>query len=89
MESEYAQEFQACRAEYERARQGWRVRPSPGGEAIAAATEDGMFLPMARVCDGQLSFICRNDAVPSQGTVIGLAAPSVQKDLDRALEQAE
>jgi len=70
-------------------RQGWRVRHSPASEPIAAATEDGLFLPMARVFDGQLSFICRNDAVPSQGTVIGLAAPSVQEDLDQALEQTE
>ena len=73
----------------ERTRQGWRVRPSPTGEPISAATEAGLFLPMARVFGGQLSFICRNDPVPSQGTVIGLAAPSVQKDLERALEQAE
>ena len=73
----------------ERTRQGWRVRSSPGGEPIAAATEGGLYLPMARVFEGQLSFICRNDPVPSQGTVIGLAAPSVQKDLDLAMETAE
>jgi NhaP-type Na+/H+ or K+/H+ antiporter len=70
----------------ERTRQGWRVRSSPAGEPIAAAAEGGLFLPMARVFQGQLSFICRNDPVPTQGTVIGLAAPSVQKDLDRALD---
>jgi NhaP-type Na+/H+ or K+/H+ antiporter len=70
----------------ERTRQGWRVRSSPADEAIAAATEGGLFVPIARVFEGQLSFVCRNDGVPSQGTVIGLAAPSVQKDLDRELE---
>ncbi len=73
----------------ERTRQGWRVRAADAGESIAAATEGGMFLPLARVYEGQLSFICRNDAVPTQGTVIGLAAPSVQKELDRALEPTE
>ena len=73
----------------ERTRQGWRVRSSPAGEPIAAATEDQLFLPMARVFQGQLSFICRNDPVPTQGTVIGLAAPSVQKDLDRALSSTD
>ncbi len=73
----------------ERTRQGWRVRSSTAGEPIAAATESGLFLPMARVFQGQLSFICRNDPVPAQGTVIGLAAPSVQKDLDRAVSSAD
>jgi NhaP-type Na+/H+ or K+/H+ antiporter len=73
----------------ERTRQGWRVRSSAGGGAIAAATEGDLFLPMARVFDGQLSFICRNDPVPSQGTVIGLASPALQKELDQALEQSE
>ena len=43
----------------ERARQGWRVRPAPAGGSIAATTEGGNFLPMARVFEGQLSFICK------------------------------
>jgi NhaP-type Na+/H+ or K+/H+ antiporter len=73
----------------ERARQGWRVRSSPAGSAITAATEGGQFVPIARVFEGQLAFICRNDPVPTQGTVIGLAAPSMQKELDQALEAAE
>ena len=47
-------------------------------------TEGGLFIPLARVFEGQLAFICRNDPVPTQGTVIGLAAPSVQKELDDA-----
>ena len=72
----------------ERARQGWRVRSTGADESIAAATEGGMFIPLARVFEGQLSFICRNDPVPTQGTVIGLAAPSVQKELDRDTVEA-
>jgi NhaP-type Na+/H+ or K+/H+ antiporter len=73
----------------ERTRQGWRIRSAPAGEAIAASAEGGMFLPIARVLDGQMGFICRNDPVPSQGTVIGLAAPSVQQELDRETAEAE
>lgn len=72
----------------ERTRQGWRVRTSPASGSIAAATEGGLFMPMARVFDGQLSFICRNDPVPEQGSVIGLASPSIQEELDRAIEGA-
>ena len=66
----------------ERARQGWRVRSAPATPSIDAMAEGGLYIPLARVFDGQLSFICRNDPVPTQGTVIGLAAPSVQKELD-------
>ncbi|MGA1051629.1 MAG: cation:proton antiporter [Ilumatobacteraceae bacterium] len=66
----------------EQTRQGWRIRPAPAGSSIAAATEAGTFIPIARVFDGQLAFVCRNDAVPTQGTVIGLAAPSLQQELD-------
>ena len=68
----------------ERARQGWRVRAAAAAPSIDAMTEGGLYIPMARVFEGQLSFICRNDPVPTQGTVIGLAAPSVQKELDDA-----
>jgi NhaP-type Na+/H+ or K+/H+ antiporter len=70
----------------ERSRQGWRVRSAPAAPSLVAAAEDHQFVPMARVLDGQLAFICRNDPVPSQGTVIGLAAPAVQQELDRATE---
>lgn len=66
----------------ERTRQGWRVRSATANPSIAAMTEGGLFIPLARVFEGQLAFICRNDPVPTQGTVIGLAAPSVQKELD-------
>ena len=73
----------------EYARQGWRVRASVAGPAVAAVTEGGMFVPIARVYEGQLSFICRNDPVPEQGTVIGLAAPSVQKELDESVAASQ
>ena len=66
----------------ERMRQGWRVRSAAAGDAITRAEEAGKFLSMARVFDGQLSFVCRNDPVPTQGTVIGLADPAVQQELD-------
>jgi NhaP-type Na+/H+ or K+/H+ antiporter len=66
----------------ERTRQGWRVRAADASESIAAATEGDLFVPVARVLDGQLAFICRNDPVPTQGAVVGLAAPSIQKELD-------
>lgn len=70
----------------ERTRQGWRVRSSPADPAINAAAEARLFIPIARVFDGRLGFVCRDDPVPSQGIVLGLAAPSVQQDLDRAAE---
>lgn len=72
----------------ERTRQGWRIRSAPAGASISAATEAGTFIPIARVFDGQLAFVCRNDAVPSQGTVIGLAAPSLQQELDEQTTDA-
>jgi NhaP-type Na+/H+ or K+/H+ antiporter len=68
----------------ERTRQGWRVRSAPASTAITDATVADDFMPIARVLDGQLAFICRNDPVPSQGTVIGLAAPSMQRQFDAA-----
>jgi NhaP-type Na+/H+ or K+/H+ antiporter len=73
----------------ERTRQGWRVRAAPATPSIAAMTEGALFIPLARVFEGQLAFICRNDPVPTQGTVIGLAAPSVQKELDDSHVVAE
>lgn len=66
----------------ERSRQGWRVRGARSGELVQSALEDGLFIPMVRVEDGRMAFLCRNDALPAQGDVIGLAAPSLQKQLD-------
>ncbi len=73
----------------ERSRQGWRVRGAPADDSIARAYQDGEFLPIARVVDGRLAFLCRNDAVPTEGDVIGLAAPSLQQRLDAELTTAE
>jgi NhaP-type Na+/H+ or K+/H+ antiporter len=72
----------------ERTRQGWRIRSAPATESIAAAAEGALFVPIARVLDGQLAFICHNDAVPTAGTVIGLASPTIQRELDDAAEAA-
>jgi hypothetical protein len=69
----------------ERTRQGWRVRSAPASPTINDATAANDFMPIARVFDGQLAFICRNDPVPSQGIVIGLAAPSIQQQFDAAV----
>jgi hypothetical protein len=66
----------------ERSRQGWRVRTAHGGEAIEQAVDDHLFLPIARVIDNKLAFLCHNDPVPTEGEVIGLAAPSLQPQLD-------
>src|SRR5690606_1883854 len=71
----------------ERTRQGWRVRSTDAAPAVTAAVDAGTFIPIARVFDGQLGFICRNDPVPSQGVVLGLAAPSFQQELDRAAQE--
>ncbi len=66
----------------ERSRQGWRVRGARSGELVQSALEDGLFIPMVRVEEGRMAFLCRNDALPAHGDVIGLAAPSLQKQLD-------
>lgn len=68
----------------ERSRSGWRVRALAADPAIATAVEDDAFIPLARVFDGQLSFVCRNDPVPAQGTVVGLASPAMQHDRPNA-----
>ena len=31
-----------------------------------------------------MAFLCRNDALPVEGIVIGMAAPSFQRELDNA-----
>ncbi len=66
----------------ERSRQGWRVRTARGGDAIQQAVDDKLFLPVVRIVDDKLAFLCRNDPVPTEGEVIGLAAPSLQQQLD-------
>ena len=68
----------------ERARQGWKVRTSPVGNVLESAVEDDLFIPIIRVIDERMAFLCRNDALPVEGTVIGIAAPSFQRELDNA-----
>jgi hypothetical protein len=66
----------------ERSRQGWRIRGAPGGATVQEATESNLFIPIVRVIDDKMAFLCRNDPVPTDGEVIGLAAPSLQRQLD-------
>jgi NhaP-type Na+/H+ or K+/H+ antiporter len=66
----------------ERSRQGWRVRGAQSGAFIEAAFEDQLYIPMVRVDEGRMAFLCRNDPLPTEGDVIGLAAPSLQRQLD-------
>jgi NhaP-type Na+/H+ or K+/H+ antiporter len=66
----------------ERSRQGWRVRGAHSGPLIEEAVDDDRFIPIVRVIDGRMVFLCRNDALPTEGDVIGLAAPSLQEALD-------
>lgn len=66
----------------ERSREGWRVRSVPAGRVPAKAFEDHHFVPFARVVGGRLAFLCSNDAMPTEGDVIGLAAPAFMAALD-------
>jgi NhaP-type Na+/H+ or K+/H+ antiporter len=72
----------------ERARQGWKVRTSPVGSVLEAAVENDLFIPIIRVIDERMAFLCRNDALPVAGTVIGIAAPSFQHELVSAAPEA-
>jgi hypothetical protein len=66
----------------EKSRQGWRMRAAACGDVVDAACADGSFVPVVRVLDGRMAFLCLNDAVPSSGNVVGLASPEVQARLD-------
>ena len=70
----------------ERQRQGWKVRTAPVGAVLEAAVDSELFIPMIRVVEQQVAFLCRNDALPVEGVVIGIAAPSFQRELDNAAE---
>ena len=72
----------------ERQRQGWKVRTTSVGEVLEAAVSDELFVPMIRIVDHQVAFLCRNDALPVEGLVIGIAAPSFQRELDNAERHA-
>jgi len=65
----------------ERSRQGWKVVAAPASSSISAALADELFIPLVRIEDGALAFICRNDPLPETGEVIGLAAPSLQRQI--------
>lgn len=65
----------------ERSRQGWKVVGSPAGARVDDALANELFMPLVRIEDGQLAFICRNDPLPTTGDVIGLAAPSLQREI--------
>ena len=74
----------------ERARQGWKARSTEAGPNLDTAVDDDLFIPLIRVIDEQMAFLCRNDALPDEGIVIGMAAPSFQRELDNAVaERAE
>ena len=66
----------------ERSRQGWRMRTAPCGRLLDRVCESGTFVPVVRVVDGRMAFLCHNDAVPSEGSVVGLASPEAQALLD-------
>ena len=58
------------------------------GSVLEAAVENDLFIPIIRVIDERMAFLCRNDALPVAGTVIGIAAPSFQHELDNAARDA-
>jgi len=68
----------------ERTRQGWRVRRATCGAAIEQAYDHGEYIPIVRVVDGRMAFLCRNDPFPTQGEVVGMASPDLQRRLDDA-----
>ncbi|BAN03964.1 cation:proton antiporter [Ilumatobacter coccineus] len=65
----------------ERSRQGWKVVGAPAGPTMNTALDEQLFIPLARVTEGRMAFICRNDPLPTEGDVIGLAAPSLQRQI--------
>lgn len=66
----------------ERSRQGWKIRGTVAGPSIDQAVDANEFVPLIRVIDGRMAFLCRNDALPVEGDVIGIAAPALQQRLD-------
>lgn len=72
----------------DRSRQGWKIVGTTAGGQIAAAVDDKQFVPLIRIEEGQMAFICRNDPLPETGDVIGLAAPHLQQALEAATAEA-
>ncbi|MFK8025911.1 MAG: cation:proton antiporter [Ilumatobacter sp.] len=65
----------------DKTRQGWKVVGTLANSRIDAAVADGEFLPLIRIEDGEMAFICRNDPLPDVGDVIGVAAPELHRRL--------
>lgn len=66
----------------DRSRQGWKIVGAPAGPVVERALDDQLIIPIIRVAEKRMAFICRNDPLPTEGDVIALAAPSVQRELD-------
>jgi NhaP-type Na+/H+ or K+/H+ antiporter len=73
----------------ERTRQGWKVIGSAADDVIVEAYAQDQFIPLARIEDGEMAFICRNDPLPSTGEVVGLATPALQKQIGASARAAE
>lgn len=65
----------------ERSRQGWKVVGAAAGSRMDNALAEGLFMPLIRIEDGAWAFICRNDPLPITGEVIGIAAPSLHREI--------
>lgn len=66
----------------ERSRRGWRMRGAPCGPLIEEACDAGTYIPVVRVVDQRMAFLCHDDPVPTEGSVVGLASPEFQVLLD-------
>jgi NhaP-type Na+/H+ or K+/H+ antiporter len=66
----------------ERSRQGWQMRTAACGPLVEEAFAEGSFIPIIRVVEGRMAFLCHNDPLPQTGTVTGMAAPSLLAQLD-------
>ena len=65
----------------DKTRQGWKIVGTSANSRLSSAVDDGEFLPLMRIEDGEMAFICRNDPLPDVGDVIGLAAPELHRRL--------
>jgi hypothetical protein len=66
----------------ERSRQGWRMRAVPCGPLVDESCATGAFVPVVRVLEGRMAFLCHHDAVPATGDLVGLASPELRHRLD-------
>lgn len=70
----------------ERSRKGWQMVGLTDPELAREAAERGEFLPIARVIEGRMAFLCQNDALPTEGDVIGLGSPDLVREVAEAPE---